>query len=196
MSSMKNTSGWIFRLFAILMAWPTGCAAPDFVIDGPFGRSLNDFRRIEIRPVRVALASANATPEQAEKARGFAAEFGNSLLHRLHRRGRLDAAQGPLLVVECRVLRYEWTEVEGNQDARARSDARIQVAVTFRDEAGTRIGSGTVLATGAGSAPHLALEDAGNGTVASVYKFIRKGLGRKEEKDGTDSPEPERVPLP
>ncbi len=169
-----------------------GCAAPDFVIEGPFVRSLKEFRRLEIRPVQVALQSANPAPEQLQGAKAFAAEFGDALLHRLHRRGRLDAVQGPTLVLECRVLKYEWKETAGNESVESRTNAVIQVSVSFRDESGARFGSGSVTATGAGSTPRDALEDARNGAVASVTKFIRKGMGRTKEPE--EPPEPEIRP--
>jgi len=194
MNRIINPRSGPFWIFAALSALVAGCAAPDFVVDGPFGRSLKEFRRIEIRPVRLALESQNPTQEQSQRAREFAAEFGNALVHRLHRRGYLDAAEGPTLVLECRVLKVEWTEVAGNEYSPSRSDARIQLAVTFRDESGTRIGSGRVSASGAGSMPRFALENARNGAVASVYKFLRKGVGRHLEKGSEEIPEPELVP--
>jgi hypothetical protein len=196
MKRVTNLSGWPLPILAVLVALSAGCAAPNFVPDGPFGRSLKDFRRVEIRPVRVTLESKNATKEQAERAREFAAEFGGALVHRLHHRGYLDAAEGPTLVLESRVLKCEWTEIAGNDTSPSHSDALLRVAVTFRDESGTRIGGGTVTATGAGAMPRFALENARNGAVASLYKFIRKGIGRKGMNEAEEPAEPELVPSP
>jgi hypothetical protein len=173
-----------------------GCAPPDFRPDAPFTRPLSEFRKIEIRPVRVQLAPAAPTREQVEWAEQFAGEFRKALLHRLHRKGRLDAPDGPALVLDVRIVRYELEVLSGGTDSPSHADSKIEIVVTFRDEAGSKIGSGSVIATGTGSAPRFSLENSEAAAISSVHKFIRKSLGRKSEEDEPESPVPGIVPSP
>jgi hypothetical protein len=192
-----TVAGKRFRwLCGAILAGLLGCAPPSFLPEGPFARPLGEFRRIHIRPVRVELASPSPTREQVQGAELFAIEFRKALVHRLHRKGLLDAPEGPTLLLDVRIVRYEWEVVPGGADLPPRTDSRIDVAVTFRDEAGSTIGTGSVAATGAGSAPRFSLENSEKAAISSIYTFIRKSLRRKTEADAPETPDAEIVPLP
>lgn len=175
-------------LAAVLALSIAGCAAPEFVVDGPFARPLKEFRRIEAREATVALEQAATSREQADAARTFAAGFGQALVHRLHRWNVLDGADGPWLRFDVRIVAYEWEFSAGSSESPPRATASIRVAVTFHDEDGKRIGGGTVASVDWGSSTQAALERAEKKAVSSVYKFIRKAVGKKA---APETPEPE-----
>jgi hypothetical protein len=180
-----NATGRIFGLIALLLAALIGCSAPDFVTDGPFSRSLKEFRRIEIRHVRVSASAAADEPWVQE----FARDLPRLVLRGLHRRGILDAPAGPILVLEARIVKGDVVEASD-----AAVDASLEVAVAFRDEAGALVGNGTVTAPGSGSSPRSALESAGNGVVASITKFLRKRIAKDPDKDVEKILQSESVP--
>jgi hypothetical protein len=66
--------------------------------------------------------------------------------------------------------------------------------VLFKDEEGREVGSGTVMATDIGSSPRTAMERSEKRVIMSVYKVIRKSVGRKIEKDLPEPPELELAP--
>jgi hypothetical protein len=169
-----------------LLVW--GCPAPAFVPEGEFNRPLKEFRKLECRVLSMESARIEAPADGPAQAKAFARDYRQEVNYKLHRRKILDAADGPLLVVEGQLLRYECRVTsEASESTAQRLTATIEVRFTFKDEAGARLGGGTVTAVESELNPRAALEKAEAQIVASLAKFIRKAIGRKAEPESEPS---------
>ncbi len=169
----------------------TGCGAPEFVAEGPLLRPLNQFKRMEARPLSNQLQSMAGLPERDAWAATFSKDYRKRLYLGLHRRKTLDALEGPILVLEGSVTKYEWSTTPGTSDTSERTTGTLVVEFAFWDESGTRLGGGRVTAVEYGLTPREAMQKAEKHVVASVVKFIRKAIGYKTE---PETPEPEVIP--
>jgi hypothetical protein len=169
------------RFLALLLILGAACASPDFAPEAPFTRPLKGFLRLEPRVLAPEFAKNAGLPERDLKATSFSKDYREALLLRLHRHKILDKLEGPLLVLEGRLLRYEWTVKPGTSEMPEQVSGTIEVTFRFTDEAGVRIGAGKVTANESGSDARTVMERAEKHVVYSMYKFLRKETGRPVE---------------
>jgi hypothetical protein len=189
----------VFRFFpagpapylAILLLLGGACTTPEFSSEEAFTRPLKEFARLEPRTLALELAKNTDLPRRDDWATAFSKDYREALLYRLHRRRFLDKMDGPLLVLEGRVLKYEWTVTPPTTETGEQAAGTIEVAFSFKDETGTRIGGGTVTANESGMDARTVMEKAGRSVVSSVYKFLRKQIGRPAQPEPA---EPEVAP--
>jgi hypothetical protein len=168
----------------LLLYW--GCAAPPFAKEGEFARPLTEFHRIEARTLSLSPLKIEGPPECRSRAEAFSRDYRRAITYRLHRKKILDAPEGPLLVVEGELLRYAAATQPGSPE---NVSATVEVRFIFKDEAGSRLGSGRVSATQHDLNLRAAIDAAEKQVIASLYKFIRKGVTGKVEPEKTE-PEP------
>jgi hypothetical protein len=175
----------------VLLVLASGCPSPTLVPEGTFTRPLREFARIEPRPLALDLDQTQDLSGRMEQAQAFSREYRKELLYRLHRRRILDQLEGPLLLLDGRLKTYRWTVTPGTAETPEQVEGTIAVSFTFLDGKGVPIGSGTVTATETGSEPRGVMERAEKRLVYSVYKFLRKEIGRAAE---PEAPEPSVTP--
>lgn len=178
---------------SLLLLLGAGCPSPNIVLEGPFTRSLKSFVRMDPRILTLDPALKEGPSERGEWIQAYAREYRKDLLYRLHRKKFLDAPDGPMLIVEGRLLKYEWTETQGTSERPSSAEGTLEVAFTFKDETGARIGAGTITAAGHASGPRGAMESAEKQVVYSLYKFLRKAIGRPESGPAETEPEAPRL---
>lgn len=157
------------------------CGPPRFDTEGMPAPSLREFDRIEIRPLILELSDATIPSERKEWAVAFSKEYRRPLYHRLRRSKVLDLPDGKLLIVEGKLLKYEWEQDSQDTQRSPSSLGSIAIELTFKDESGLQITHGHVSETGRGSSARLAMETTEKQVVSVVATFIRKSARRKDE---------------
>lgn len=100
----------------------------------------------------------------------------------------LSAPAGPLLILEGRTVKYEWTVPRDGTPESGPSSGTLELHFVFKDPSGTRLGGVTVSATQTGSSPRQAMERAERKVAASLAKFIRKSVVRNPEAEPAEPP--------
>jgi hypothetical protein len=163
----------------LLLLAAAGCGTPEFVASGSPTRSLKEFDRVDASPLKQALVQVvqkeGASSKFAVPSAAFLQSFRKDLVHRVTRRKVMDLQSGPLLMLECTLLRYDYDD----RAPKSHSDTNvftgyIEIDVVMKDESGKQIGGGKAAVSAIGPSPESALKGAEKQAISVIAGYIRK----------------------
>jgi hypothetical protein len=174
--------GRLIGAIAILAA-AAGCNRAEFVAEGALARPLTEFDRVDV------LALVNKLPAMGEvSADPFLQSFRKDLTSRLQKKKVLNLTNGPKLILEASLLKYDCQSRPPSYHKDNLTDtATIEVAIALTDEAGKRVGGGKATIEYQSQSQQFALRGAEKRIVNAIGEYLRKSVRGK----GPDVPDPD-----